>query len=67
MTNTRLLDEMIVARGLKYSFLAKALGLSNYGFYKKRYGQTEFTASEVAKLSALLELPLDVRDEIFLM
>lgn len=63
--DARLLDEMIVARGMKYSFLARELGVSNYGFYKKRVGQTEFTASEVAALSRLLALPQDVRDAIF--
>ncbi|MEE0509731.1 MAG: hypothetical protein UDG94_00710 [Peptococcaceae bacterium] len=67
MTDTVLLDAAIAAKGLKYSFLASALGLSNYGFYKKRYGLTEFTASEVARLSQILGLSRDERDKIFLM
>ena len=66
MTDTMLLDEVIAAKGMKYSFLAQALGLSNYGFYK-RYGLSEFTASEVAKLSQVLGLSRDMRDKIFLM
>ena len=67
MTDTMLLDEVIAAKGMKYSFLAQVLGLSNYGFYKKRYGLSEFTASEVAKLSQVLGLSRDMRDKIFLM
>ena len=67
MTDTMLLDEVIAAKGMKYSFLAQALGLSNYGFYKKLYGLSEFTASEVAKLSQVLGLSRDMRDKIFLM
>ena len=67
MTDTMLLDEVIAAKGMKYSFLAQALGLSNYGFSKKRYGLSEFTASEVAKLSQVLGLSRDMRDKIFLM
>lgn len=66
MTDTALLDEVIKQSGIKYNYLAEKLGLSNYGFYKKRNGITEFTVSEVVKLSDLLHLPRDLRDKIFL-
>lgn len=66
MTDTALLDEVIKQSGMKYNYLAEKLGLSNYGFYKKRNGITEFTVSEVVKLSDLLHLPRDLRDKIFL-
>lgn len=67
MTDTALLDEVIESKGIKYNFLARELGLSDYGFYKKRNGLTEFTVAEVVKLSKLLELPRDLRDQIFLL
>lgn len=66
MTDTALLDKVIEQRGVKFNYLARELGLSDYGFYKKRNGLTEFTVSEVVKLSDILDLPRDLRDQIFL-
>lgn len=66
MTDVELLERVIKERGLKYSFLAKELNLSSYGFYCKRKGLNEFTAPEIVKLSELLELTNSLRDQIFL-
>ena len=46
MTDVKMLDTAIEDSGFSYGYLADALGLSRYGFYKKRNGLTEFTASE---------------------
>lgn len=66
MTDVKMLDTAIEDSGFSYGYLADALGLSRYGFYKKRNGLTEFTASEVVKLSEILSLPREKRDKIFL-
>lgn len=66
MTDIKMLDATIEDSGFSYGYLAEALGLSRQGFYKKRIGLTEFTASEVVKLSEILNLPREKRDKIFL-
>ena len=54
MTNTQMLNERIERSGLKQSFIAKQLGLSSYGFARKRDNQSEFLPSEINKLCELL-------------
>lgn len=45
--------------------VAKKIGISNASLYNKMYGLREFKASEIMKLSKLLGLTRDQRDEIF--
>lgn len=66
MTNTELLKEAIQKNGFKMYFVAEKIGLTRAGFHKKMLNQTEFTASEIAKLSELLCLSKKERDLIFL-
>lgn len=55
MTNTKLLREKIDSKGLKLSFIAKAIGLkSRAGLMKKVNNETEFTAGEIKILCGLL-------------
>lgn len=56
MTDTIRLNGIINERGLKYSFIAKHLGLSPYGFARKRNNLSDFTASEIDKLCELLHI-----------
>lgn len=65
MTDSKKLRDKIEGAGLKYSFLAKKLGLSSYGLQKKIENDTEFKASEVKSLADLLNLSTIERDEIF--
>ena len=65
MTDTNALREAIASAGLKYNFVAKALGLTPYGLQKKIENRTEFKASEIAALTDLLSLPERKRTEIF--
>lgn len=65
-TNVELLDQVIEASGLKLSYLADKCGLSRAGFYKKKSGQTEWTASEIAVLRTELHLTLTQTKDIFL-
>lgn len=56
MTNTEKLKSYIEASGLKQEYIAKALGLSSYGFARKRDNLSEFTASEIETLCNLLHI-----------
>lgn len=65
MIQTKLLEQKIDASGLKRKNIAKRLGMSRYTLLKKINGETEFTASEIIKLSQILHLPKSERDHIF--
>lgn len=65
MTDTQLFRDTVENRGLKYSFLAKELGITPYGLQKKIENRTEFKASEILILSDLLQLTADARERIF--
>ena len=63
MTDTTRL-EMAITKVTK-AFLAKKLGLSTMGFYKKVHNLSEFKASEIETLTVLLRLTPYERDAIF--
>lgn len=63
MTNTLELEVAIKRSGITKRKLAKMLGLSEMGLYKKINNITEFKASEIVKLSEILALKN--KDEIF--
>lgn len=56
MTDTLRLKALIVERGIKLSWVAEYLGLSRNGFFLKMANESEFKASEIAKLQQLLRL-----------
>ena len=65
MTNSKLLSEEISESGMSITFIAKKLGITREGFYKKLNNETEFKASEIVVLQSLLRLSNKKRDEIF--
>ena len=65
MTNTALLEECIRESGLKISAIAKKCGLYRHTLNKKLQNRSEFTASEIAKMSDVLSLTRSKRDCIF--
>ena len=65
MTNASLLEDYIQKSGYKKSYLAKALGLSRYGFTLKCSNKAEFKASEIETLSSLLNISTNDRMAIF--
>lgn len=65
MTNTHLLEEYIKKSGYKKSYLAKALGISRYGFALKCNNKAEFRASEIDILCKLLNISVRDRMAIF--
>ena len=65
MTKTSLLEEYIQKSGFKKGHLAKALGLSRYGFTLKCSNKAEFKASEIEALCKLLNIGTTDRMAIF--
>ena len=56
MTDTLRLKELIAEQGIKLSWVAGYLGLSRNGLFLKMTNESEFKASEIAKLKQLLRL-----------
>ncbi len=65
MVDYKKLNNKIENSGLKKNYIAKKLGLSPYGLAKKLNGETEFKASEMARISDVLKLTGEMREEIF--
>lgn len=66
MTNVELLNEKVVASGLKNSFIAKRLGISRSSWYNKLKGKHQFTAEEIKKLCEVLHITsLREKEDIF--
>lgn len=65
MTNTRELNRIIDEKGYKLSFVAQYIGLSPYGFARKRDNKSEFTATEIDKLCTLLGFDTETMMRIF--
>lgn len=67
MTDTKLLREAIDSSGMSITFISNKIGISREALYKKINNTTEFKASEITKLSKILNLSNRARDVIFLM
>lgn len=65
MLNTQLLNEIIIKSGYKKNYIAQKLNLTAYGLALKIAGENEFKASEIYKISELLNLSNQERDLIF--
>ena len=65
MTDTQASRAAINNRGLKNKYVAAQMGLSSYGLRKKIENDSEFKASEIMKLSEILDLSVEEREAIF--
>lgn len=65
MTDSEALKTLIVDSGMSISFIARKLGITREGFYKKLNNETEFKASEISRLKETLNLTNAQRDSIF--
>lgn len=66
LTDTKALQKRINESGLKQEFIANKLGLSSYGFAKKKNNETEFKPSEIDVLCKILHIDtLEERFAIF--
>lgn len=66
MTDSKKLSDEIADSGITITAIAKKLGITREGFYKKLNNETEFKASEISALQKILRLTNKKRDEIFL-
>lgn len=65
MTDTGKLNEAIVESGITITAIARKLGVSREGFYKKLNNESEFKASEIMLMQDILRISSKKRDEIF--
>lgn len=65
LTNTEVLSEEITNSGITITAIAKKLGITREGFYKKLNNETEFKASEISAMQRILNLSNKKRDDIF--
>ncbi len=65
MTNTLELEIAMKRAGISRPDVAKKLGISVMALFNKLHNKSEFRASEIAKLSNLLNLSSEQRDAIF--
>ena len=65
MTDSKMLSNEISNSGMTITAIAKKLGITREGFYKKLNNETEFKASEISALQKILRLTNKKRDEIF--
>lgn len=66
MTNVEMLQKKINESGLSNTVLAAAIGVSVPTYYSRKMGKSEFTASEITKMTKTLNLTKKERDAIFL-
>lgn len=65
MTDTEKLKEIILKKGIKMTYLAEQLNLSNQGFYNKLNNKTNFYGHEIQKLCEILNIDSSKMGEIF--
>ena len=65
MTDSKKLSDEIADSGITITAIAKKLGITREGFYKKLNNETECKASEISALQKILRLTNKKRDEIF--
>lgn len=65
MVDLILLKSTINNRGITIVSIARNIGLSREGLYLKLAGDAEFKASEIEKITSVLNLTKDERDAIF--
>lgn len=65
MTDSTLLNEEIADSGITITAIARKLGITREGLYKKINNETEFKASEILSMQKILNLTNKKRDSIF--
>lgn len=56
MTDTKRLKKIVKESGLKQDYIASKIGLTSYGFARKRDNLSDFTASEIDALCDILKI-----------
>jgi DNA-binding phage protein len=60
-----MLKEIIEESGISVTAIARKMGITREGLYKKLNNKTEFKASEIVLMQKILSLSNKKRDEIF--
>lgn len=63
--NSEMLKDTIADSGITITAIASKMGISRQSLYSKIDRKTDFTVSEISKLSAILNLDTQKRDCIF--
>ena len=66
MAQIELLNRLIDEKGIKRSFIAKKLGITPQGLYKKLNGSSNFRGGEMRLMGRILDLDDHQMVEIFL-
>lgn len=56
LTDSKMLSDEIADSGMTITAIAKKIGITREGFYKKLNNETEFKASEISALQKILRL-----------
>ena len=59
------LNRVINESGMKRSFIAESLGMSDMQFYRRTHGETAWKYGEVQKFCKLLKIGSKQREDIF--
>lgn len=65
MTDSLYLKSMLVRRGITLEDVSEQIGVSKTSLSYKINNKRQFTATEIAKLSSILQLTTEERDKIF--
>lgn len=65
MTDSELLISAITECGISQSEIARELGITRQGLWKKINNRSEFKQSEIEKLARLLNLDFELNSKIF--
>ena len=65
VTNGKMLKEIAKAKHITLQSIADAIGVSRQGLFKKIENRSEFKASEVMRISELLDLSEKQKKQIF--
>lgn len=63
--NSEMLKDTIADSGITITAIASKMGISRQSLYSKIERKTDFSVSEISKLSAILNLDVQQRDCIF--
>lgn len=65
MFDDKAFDEIVASKGIKFSAIAKRLGIADSSLRNKRKGKSEFTQTQISEFCSFLGLSNDERNRIF--
>lgn len=65
MFDDKAFEDIVAAKGIKYSAIAKRLGIADSSLRNKRKGKSEFTQTQISEVCSFLGLSNEERNSIF--